>query len=63
MIVPGIRAFHCNPPHYAMSQAGHTALYWAVRNSHVDALRTLLAAGANPAAQNNVRVVGASKDG
>ena len=35
-------------------QADHTASYWAARRGNLEALRTLLAAGANPAATDNM---------
>ena len=39
----------------SLLQDGWTALYWAAGIGHLEALRTLLAAGANPAAADKVR--------
>ena len=38
-------------------QDGWTASHWAAQKGHLEALRTLLAAGANPAAASKVRCV------
>ena len=45
-----------NPPSPPSTlQDGWTGTLWAAYYGHLEALRTLLAAGANPAAQNRVR--------
>ena len=46
-----------SPLAYLLSllQNDTSALSWAAANGHLEALRTLLAAGANPAVANKVR--------
>ena len=43
------------PSPFVPTQFGNTASSWAAANFHIEALRTLLAAGANPASVANVR--------
>ena len=43
------------PSSSSLLQNGRTASWWAATNGHLEALRTLLAAGANPAAADKVR--------
>ena len=46
---------NCTPPPPLLRQYGNTSSIWAAAKDHLEALRTLLAAGANPATSEEVR--------